>query len=311
MNKIIIGLALVGMIFLCSCAKDKEIGEIEPLTGDYVLPQGKSPADDRIVELHEKYGSYFLYEFSQRDFNWKFIDISLGENPDPIYTAYSYTAADPAYAGDMLDLLDEIWFRFYPGKEFLKKTIPYRVLMVSTLKKIDLDMEETYDIFFRVDDNQIVFSYCSSVLREMSGERKRELKSELQMSLFANWLETKTINIPKEFYEVSDYFENADEDPESENYARHRGFIASWDSDDIWYEWSTSMFNVDSGETYITYDYNSDLYSYINKMILCTSEEWEEDLNYPLVKQKYDILRNHFKKQYGFDLQAIGDAVYE
>ena len=77
-----------------ACAEDKEIGEIAPLSPDYTLPQGKSPADDRIVELHSQYGTYILYEYSQLDFVYGFS------------TSYSYlyTLPDPQYVGDMLDL---------------------------------------------------------------------------------------------------------------------------------------------------------------------------------------------------------------
>lgn len=57
---------IITLCCLCymACAEDKEIGEIAPLSPDYTLPQGKSPADDRIVELHSQYGTYILYEYS-------------------------------------------------------------------------------------------------------------------------------------------------------------------------------------------------------------------------------------------------------
>lgn len=306
MDKIIIGLALVGMIILNSCAKDKEIGEISPLTDDYILPQGKAPeADARIVTLYEKYGSYFLYEFKQRDFDWKLVDVSLGDG-EMDYMAYSYTPADPMYVGDVLDMLDVVWFCFYPD-DFLKKTIPYRVLLVSTLEEIDLYYEETFEKDYWIDANKIVISHCSGVLREMSGEDKRELKNVLQRDLMYYWLSAGIFEIPNEFYEVSDYSSNADIEIESENYARHRGFVPTWTGE--WVEWSEYMMNVNN-PMYLTYDQQNDLYAYLERMIMCTSQEWEEDLKYPLVRQKYDILRNYFKENYGFDVQAIGDAIY-
>ena len=46
------------------------MGSVDPLTPDYILPQGKSPADNRIVELYNQYGTYILYEYTERDFNW-------------------------------------------------------------------------------------------------------------------------------------------------------------------------------------------------------------------------------------------------
>lgn len=35
-----------------------------------------------------------------------------------------------------------------------------------------------------------------------------------------------------------------------------------------------------------------------------------DDLQYPLVKKKYDLLRNYFIKNYGVDIQKIGDATF-
>ena len=47
---------LVLSIFLCvACAGNDNIGDVEPLSPDYKLPQGKSPADDRIVEYYDQY----------------------------------------------------------------------------------------------------------------------------------------------------------------------------------------------------------------------------------------------------------------
>ena len=105
MNIIIIKWILASMLFLSACAKDQKLAEIEPLTSDYTLPQGKSAADNRIVELYNTYGSYFLYEFSRRDFDWKLINTSLNEYGDPDFV-YRYTSADPNYMGDILDFLN-------------------------------------------------------------------------------------------------------------------------------------------------------------------------------------------------------------
>ena len=110
-KRYVIGM-FIGSVLFCSCAKDSALGPDVALERDYVLPQGKSPqADGRIVDLYEKYGSYFLYDFTLLDLNWNQVANS---------TSYKLALGDPAYAGDMLDLLDEVWLQFYP-EEFLKK----------------------------------------------------------------------------------------------------------------------------------------------------------------------------------------------
>ena len=46
-------------------------------------------------------------------------------------------------------------------------------------------------------------------------------------------------------------------------------------------------------------------------MITLTSEAWALDLEFPLVKKKYDLVRDYFLQKYDFDIQKIGDAVYK
>ena len=51
--------------------------------------------------------------------------------------------------------------------------------------------------------------------------------------------------------------------------------------------------------------------TYLHDMLRHSEEEWAENLKYPLVKQKYDILRNYIIEEYGVDLQEIGNALCE
>ena len=51
--------------------------------------------------------------------------------------------------------------------------------------------------------------------------------------------------------------------------------------------------------------------SFITWLLTRSSEEWKEDLTWPLVKKKYDILRNWTQEEFGFDIQSIGDLFCE
>lgn len=79
MGKYVVYLSMLGLLVCLACSEDKKIGEVETLTLDYELPQGKSPADDRIVEIYEKYGSYILYEYTDKDFYYD-SDINFWKN---------------------------------------------------------------------------------------------------------------------------------------------------------------------------------------------------------------------------------------
>lgn len=277
-------LTVLGFI---ACAEDEEIGDIPSLTPEYALPQGNSPADDRIVALYNKYGTYVLYDYLVTDLKWMQTDVNNTWND------YTYTSPEPRYAGNMLDLLDKIWFRFYP-EEFHKKFMPYKIFLTSTLSYKDREgVVRNYNS--RVVRTQMVISNCSEFLTTMSNETKLMLKRDVQSQLWGSWL--GKFNIPKAFYKVSNYNGLASSDPTNWNYARERGFVIDHDGK----EWSTTGYNPTLSE-------NADLDSFLSGMRNRTSEQWAEDLKYPLVKEKYDILRNYFLDNFDFDIQAIGDA---
>ena len=263
---------------------------------DYVLPQGgDAKADQRILKLYETYGSYFLYEFSEKDFNWTQVSGALGGD------IFRFDPIEPGKVANLLDLLQLAWFDFY-DQEFLAKTMPIRIFLAET---VQLQVSEfdwgTWDyilswkdIYARYLDNQIAISNVDKNITEMSAEEKREYKSNLQ-SVFLEYLVTSaTIVAPDEFIVISDYLNNVSDTEE----ARNAGFVLNPTMD---YEWS-----VDGNMTE-----SNDLNAYLASLVFRTTEEWKEDLQYPLVKQKYDILVNWLKTEYGIDIVKIGNAIYE
>lgn len=281
-----------------ACSTEPELKEVDDLTADYVLPQGKSPADERIVKFYDDYNTYILYEYSDLDFYYEAPNVT-----------YLYELPDPQYMDDMLDFLNEIWFKFYPP-EFHKKYTPYKILVAKTLKQpVGTQIRGLYS--FLGKKSSLYVGYCSDTLQKMSSGMKLLYKNTLQKQLWQNYLTNGTFDIPNEFYEVSDYSKVANIDKTSPDYARTRGFVqkssSSWqNASSSWNwtysEWCTSMYNMNPA---------TDLENFICSMINRTSAQWATDLEYPLVKQKYDILRNHFINKYNLDLKAIGDATYE
>lgn len=286
MKRMNIYIILFLSMWLMACSEENGVGNVEPMAPDYVLPQGKSPADDCIVELYNQYGTYVLYEYTKRDFNWSQME---GTSSD-----YTYTEADPLYAGNMLDLLDAVWFSFYPV-DFHKKYMPYKIFLAKTLHYGTLSQFK--DV--RVMTGQVAISYCSDTLMKMPTGTKLNLKNNLQQGLWEKWIDK--INFPDEFFALSDYSKAANTTQSSPDYARNRGFVANNGN-----EWSTRV-NWPSR----TLEPTDDLKAFLNGMVSRTSEQWESDLEYPLVKKKYDILRNYLLKTYRFDIQVIGNTIYE
>lgn len=284
---IIIGVFILLSVAL-SCSKDVAIGEVEPLEPDYVLPQGGSSVDDKIVELHDLYGSFILYDYSLLDFYYD------------LPTSYTYTLPDPQYVGDMLELLDDIWFQFYPA-EFHEKYMPYKIFLVDELEKESWG--KMVPDYLCIGEFSAAIGFCSDTLRKMSSRTKLEFKNTLQLNLWNSWYTMGYIDVPDAFFAVSDYTQIAEGyDTESPNYARKRGFIAK----DGIVEWCTWINDWETG----LLDKDMDVYTYLTGLVTRTTEEWESDLAYPLVKEKYDIIRNYFIENFNVDLQKIGDTVY-
>ena len=294
--KMRIYVSLLAILFLSGCAKDTRIGNIQVPGADYVLPQGgDAMADQRILKLYETYGSYFLYEFSEKDFNWTQIASSLGDD------VFRFDPIEPGKVKNLLDLLQLTWFDFY-DQEFLAKAMPIRIFLTETVqlqvRKFDWGIWDYIlswkDVYARYLDNQIAISNVSKNVAEMSAEEKRVYKSNLQSVFLESLVASATIVAPDEFIAISDYSYNVDNTEE----ARNAGFVLNPTMD---YEWS-----IDGNMTE-----SNDLNAYLASLVFRTAKEWEDDLQYPLVKQKYDILVSWLKTEYGIDIVKIGNTIYE
>ena len=289
-------ISLLAILFLSGCAKDTQIGNIQVPGADYVLPQGgDAMADQRILKLYETYGSYFLYEFSEKDFNWTQISNSLGDD------VFRFDPIEPGKVKNLLDLLQLTWFDFY-DQEFLAHAMPIRIFLTETVqlqvRKFDWGIWDYIlswkDVYARYLDNQIAISNVNKSVADMSAEEKRVYKSNLQSVFLESLVASATIVAPDEFIAISDYSNNVDDTEE----ARNAGFVLNPTMD---YEWS-----IDGNMTE-----SNDLNAYLASLVFRTAKEWEDDLQYPLVKQKYDILVSWLKTEYGIDIFKIGHTIYE
>ena len=288
-------ISLLAILFLSGCAKDTQIGNIQVPGADYVLPQGgDAMADQRILKLYETYGSYFLYEFSEKDFNWTQISNSLGDD------VFRFDPIEPGKVKNLLDLLQLTWFDFY-DQEFLAHAMPIRIFLTETVqlqvRKFDWGIWDYIlswkDVYARYLDNQIAISNVNKSVADMSAEEKRVYKSNLQSVFLESLVASATIVAPDEFIAISDYSNNVDDTEE----ARNAGFVLNPTMD---YEWS-----IDGNMTE-----SNDLNAYLASLVFRTAKEWEDDLQYPLVKQKYDILVSWLKTEYGIDIVKIGNTFF-
>ena len=186
-------------------------------------------------------------------------------------------------------------------EEFLKKNLPYRVFMADTIYQVLSYMDRPIECA-KTGDNSLAFGYMNADTKKKTAAEKLALKNTVQMLFFDLLQVRKAVSIPEEFYKISDYSTKASSDPNDDDYARKRGFVANPQYGNEWctyVNWQTKTL------------LQSDDLTYFLANILCrTSTQWASDLTYPLVKEKYDILVSHFKKEYNIDLVKIGNKTY-
>ncbi|WEK37506.1 MAG: hypothetical protein P0Y53_08325 [Candidatus Pseudobacter hemicellulosilyticus] len=312
-NKLwILGCAFSLLLF--SCKKDDKISDPLPIEPDYVLPQGNASqaANDRIQQLYDNYGSYFLYNYTQKDFVWVQY---TGSSAGAIDTA---VLGDPQYAEDMLKFLDDIWLQFLPESFKKGPAIPYRVFLADTIKqyRVGLRPPLTHLFFdYKISGKSLAIAGMNASLRTMTPAEKVAKRNVLLPIIFNYYISNGIITLPAEFYTISDYATvpaNPATSPENMAAWRSRGFLpSSYNAvTGAPFEWYYSYLwgNV---TTYLPTMRTNDVNAYLLHLMQRTDAQVADFLAYPIIKKKWDLLLNHFKNSYGIDLRAIGNTTYQ
>lgn len=271
------------LLTLAACRKEPALKQLPDLTQDYILPQGKSPADARIVALYNKYNAYFLYDFKDADFWWYF-EYKAQDSK----ATYSYTSSNPQSADLILDFMDEAFFRFY-NEDFVKNKIRlYKVMLVDSLK---LGSQQIYAraVTFPGGSVQLALGHVAPRFGSYNGAVKTLYKNALHRAIWQIIGASFANEIPPAFKALTDYTKVATYfDPGSPDYYLRRGFYTQ-------YSLSLSTLTPEA-----------DFISFIQQMARFTPAQLQADwTSYPLLKQKYDIVKNFLIAKYGVDLEAI------
>lgn len=295
-----------------SCSDDKDDLSPVEILPDYALPQGDAPkeANDLIQSLYDQYGSYFLYNVTQKDFAWS---LSAGSGASVVD---SIVLGKPEYTKPMLDYVHDIWLKYF-SDDFLKGPgLPYRVMMVDSIKQRRAGEgwppERLYILSdFKIIGKGITIAGMNENLLSMSPDVKNTKKNALLKALMDYYIQSGIITFPQEFYEISDYTETnfpvpvgerpTDSDENMEAY-RSRGFLPSGYSAFGPNEWYFGDYTWPMAKV-------NDQSAFMVNILQRTDQEMAPYLEYPLIKQKFDLLVNHFK-QYGIDVRAIANDRY-
>lgn len=310
---------------LFSCANDGEdIGSPLEIYKDYDLPQSgaSDAANQRILNYYDKYDSFVLYDFTNKDAMWV---MSTG-NASSGGREYITTLGDPANVDAMLDYIEDIWLKYF-SEDFLKKGgMLYRVFLADSLYMQrdfgDGNIMKTPTNYMINGDALIIAGM--NVISELTDAEKKARKLELVNALWNYYKGKGLVDNPEEFYAGTDYITPphmsyeigdygygewvyTDEDLEA---LRNRGFIPDYNTygyskfSEIFMQYSET--NTSWSNTNEAAIKANDYKYYLDQIMQATDEEAAEFLKYPAVATKWNFLVDHYKETVGIDLRALG-----
>lgn len=242
----------------------------------YKLPQGNTAADDTIMSIYKKFGTYILYRFSQADYAYDYSNVRKD-------SAFS---ANPAYIDTALHFFRNQLMAQYPER-FLRKTMPVKVLLASSVTA--RNSFGGIPIGFASTASMFAIGWADSTLVRLTPQATKKLRGQLHHYYWERAYRTKSVEIPFAFAQLipGDY--------------RGVNFQTRY------------QLGVVADVVLPTLNIGHDFLAYID-MITCNSTaELEAHYFDPgidtqgLIRQKYNAIITYYKTEYGIDLQAIGN----
>ncbi|ATL49241.1 hypothetical protein COR50_19820 [Chitinophaga caeni] len=299
--------ALTCLLF-AACKKDVAIGPPESIEPDYTLPQGDASDEDnaKIQELYDQYGTYFLYNFTQKDFVWA-LYTSTGNSK--IDTA---VLGDTQYVGDMLQFLDDCWLKFIPEENKKSNWLPYRVFLADTIRQFrGPGYPPGYEYLYsdiKITGKSFAFAGMNASLRTMTPAEKRTKKNAYINAIWKYYQDNGLIEVPDSFFLFSDYNAPAPTPPVNASNPANQAAFRSMGFLPGSYTYGVSEWY------YGTYSWarakDSDISSFMLHILQRTDEEMAPYLTYPLIKEKFDFLVRFYREHYNIDVRAIANATF-
>jgi hypothetical protein len=260
---------------MIACQKEAKLtpGEYE---SPYKLPQGNTVADDTIMSIYKKFGTYILYRFSQADYAYDYSRV----RKDSAFNA------NPAYIDTALNFFTHQLMRHYPDS-FLRKTMPLKVLLASRVTA--KNAFGNAPIGFASTASMFAIGWADSTLVHLTPPETKKLRGQLHHYYWERAYRTKSVEIPPAFAQLipGDY-------AKVNFQTRYQlGVVAD-----------LALPELNIGQDFL---------AYIDMITCNTTAELEAGYFTPnidtkgLIRQKYNVIITYYKTEYGIDLQAIGN----
>lgn len=289
----------------------KEEAQLLPTEGNegYTLPQGNHDYDTRILNYYKKYGTYFLYEFSDKEAYWTPSGYKNAVKQGQYWSdGFEMKAADQGFIGQQLDLFESQCLNLYSEK-FLKAFLPSKILLCSEVDSIynEFDFSTSPATVVKgmtsvaawYNYNNLLLNYGNSKVLTITPAEKKLYLAKVNLSLINSITEAKK-TAPSTAFAGSANYAIA---PTSDADAYAKGMLTPY------YNGPTAT---------------SDWYLYLQAMVSFSEDNlnrmpdsWDtsftgilnpaKDVN-GIIKRRYDLVRNYFRENYNVDLQLIGNA---
>ena len=301
-SRLLLLLLLAGI--LAACEEDK-LTPSDPQEF-YEFPQGNADYDQEFVAFYEKYNTQFLYKYREADFRWNVTE----------YIPYYSVPADEAYVGKAYRLIKEkcldVW-----GETFCKEMLPLRILLASEVYSYETKSNWVYDpeigesVQVKYNDttwhaaayglNHVTFGYTSDKLDNLTPQEQLDLVGELNKSFIGYAASRGKIEIPEKFIELHNKYRNNQWDIWS---AQDCGFLEYNKNIDVAYDFGLYV-------KYLTTMSEEAFQTWISG--IGTGSVWDQDAGMykptNAIPQKYQLVLDYFKTQFGIDLHAMGNRV--
>ncbi|RXK87069.1 hypothetical protein [Filimonas effusa] len=302
-----------GILLLCAvvsgCKKEAVDTTPSGIIDTYTLPQGNHDFDTRIVSYHQQYGTYLLYQFTDRDVYWS---PTANTKPTMASTGFWSTGVEVApanvnYISAQLDLIQSQWFSYYSDK-FLKEFLPSKILLCSKLDSVYAGyvfvpvfayskVTKPIPAYYNYDN--ITVGFGSDTITKLTATDKRNFMARTN-SQFIKSIASRTLSVPPVTFSSSVNY-GVTYTSQGAAYAQgilqvyYNGLTAQGD----WNAYMAAMVNYSEKE--------------LNTSVADTDATAAGILNATKdkngkIRQRYNMVRNYFINEYQVDLQKIGNA---
>lgn len=309
MNKLtyISAILLLSTWLATGCKKEEKLTASEDEKG-YSVPQGAHAYDTSILDWYNKYGTYFLYKFTDKDTYWTPTGWK-NSTPDTAgiwSTGYLVAQADTNYIGQQLALINKLWLSRYTDK-FLDQFLPSKIMLCKSVDSVYntilfnpvryIKTIKSVGAYYNYDN--ICLNFGSAGVTTMTASDSVKFLAKVNL-VFMQSIAVRNLTAPTNaFTSIATYSSTF----ASQAAAYAQGIITIYynprSPQQDWNAYIEAM--VSRSETNLNKSTaNTDMTSL--GMLNATKDSGGK------IRQRYNIVRNYFINNYGVDLQAIGNA---